>query len=105
MFNASYGWAYFKNVYILLPNSWAPYSGATPATDIHEDAQIRVELTHAVYGDSPFTLQTGECGDQGEYIQVKIKMINISNNQEIVYKSKQYENNSILTKITFYWDK
>jgi len=73
LFSASQGWAYFNNVYILLPTSWASYPNATAATDVHEDAQIRVEPTHAIYGDSPFTLQTGECGDQGDYIQVGVQ--------------------------------
>jgi len=75
LFSASQGWAYFNNVYILLPTSWASYPNATAATDVHEDAQIRVEPTHAIYGDSPFTLQTGECGDQGDYIQVSTNFI------------------------------
>ena len=76
LFSASQGWAYFNNVYILLPTSWKAHPNATAATDVHEDSQIRVELTHAVYGDSPFTLQNGECRDQGDYIQVRLNQYN-----------------------------
>ena len=71
MFSASQGWAYFNNVYILVPASWSPIPEAQPAHEVHEDAQIRVEPFNSIYGDSPFTLQTGECGEEGEYIQVQ----------------------------------
>ena len=71
LYSASQGWAHFRNVYILVPASWSPVPGAQPAHEVHEDAQIRVEPTHTIYGDSPFTLQTGECGEEGEFIQVE----------------------------------
>ena len=71
LYTASHGWAHFKNVYILVPASWSPVPGATAAHQVHEDAQIRVEPTNSIYGDSPFTVQTGECGEEGEYIQVE----------------------------------
>ena len=57
-------------VYILVPSSWALIDSSEEAHQVHEDAEIRVELTNNLYGDTPFTLQTGECGKQGEYIQV-----------------------------------
>ena len=57
-------------VYILVPSSWAFIEGSEDAHQVHEDADIRVEVTNNLYGDTPFTLQTGECGEQGEYIQV-----------------------------------
>ena len=31
---------------------------------------MRLEPHSTMYGDSPYTLQTGECGEHGEYIQV-----------------------------------
>ena len=72
--SASQGWAQFHNVYILVPaagtNSWPQIPNSSPAHEVHEDAQIRVELTNTIYGDTPFTLQTGECGEEGEFIQV-----------------------------------
>ena len=70
MYSASQGWAHFNNVYILVPASWSQVPDAQPAHEVHEDAQIRVEPTSSIYGDSPFTLQTGECGEEGEFIQV-----------------------------------
>ena len=43
---------------------------AVDANNVHEDAEIRVEPPTVMFGDSPYTLQTGECGEEGEYIQV-----------------------------------
>ena len=67
--STSRGWAHINNVNILIPSSWKNVS-AQPGQSVHEDAQIRVETSSPVYGDSPFTVQTGDCGDQGEFIQV-----------------------------------
>ena len=45
---------------------------AEDANNVHEDAEIRVEPPSIMFGDSPYTLQTGECGEEGDYIQVNI---------------------------------
>ena len=45
---------------------------AEDANNVHEDAEIRVEPPNIMYGDSPYTLQTGECGEEGQYTQVSI---------------------------------
>ena len=68
--STSEGWAYIKNVNILLPSSWSGVADTQPGQNVHEDAEIRVEPSSPLYGDSPFTVQTGDCGDQGEFIQV-----------------------------------
>ena len=70
LYSASQGWAHIHHVYILVPASWAPLNNSEEAHEGHEDAQIRVELSSSIYGDTPFTLQTGECGEEGEFIQV-----------------------------------
>ena len=61
----------FSKVYILLPSTWSSIE-AEDAHQVHEDAEIRVEITNNLYGDTPFTLQTGECGEQGDHIQVNL---------------------------------
>ena len=33
--------------------------------------KVRVWNTDSLHGDSPFTEQPGECGEEGDYIQVK----------------------------------
>ena len=68
--STSRGWAHIDTVNILIPSTWTSVS-AQPAQSVHEDAQIRVENSSPVYGDSPFTVQTGECGEEGEFIQVR----------------------------------
>jgi Mg-chelatase subunit ChlD len=50
---------------------------------VFEDGDIRVDKTSGVYGDSPFTLQTGGCGDHGQYIQVTDRMLQLANFDEI----------------------
>ena len=34
--------------------------------------QVRVWHTDPLHGDSPFTEQPGQCGEEGDFIQVKI---------------------------------
>ena len=68
--STSRGWAHLATVTILVPSSWSSVPDTQPGQSVHEDAEVRVERSSPVYGDSPFTLQTGDCGDQGEFIQV-----------------------------------
>ena len=70
--SASQGWAQFNKVSILIPSTWGPVPDAEDANNVHEDAEIRVEPPSIMFGDSPYTLQTGECGEEGDYIQVNI---------------------------------
>jgi calcium-activated chloride channel regulator 3/4 len=42
-----------------------------------------VDRTSGVYGDSPFTVQTGGCGDPGEYIQVSAQLLQQGNMEDI----------------------
>ena len=68
--STSRGWAHIHTVTILIPSSWSSVPHTQPGQSIHEDAEVRVENSSPVYGDSPFTVQTGECGEPGEFIQV-----------------------------------
>ena len=70
--SASQGWAQFNKVSILIPSTCDPVPEAVDANNVHEDAEIRVEPLTVMFGDSPYTLQTGECGEEGEYIQVNM---------------------------------
>ena len=60
---------------ILLPQSWTGVTDTRPGQSVHEEAEIRVELSSPLYGDTPFTLQPGNCGEQGEFIQVSVTKI------------------------------
>ena len=44
-------------------------------TDLVKLQQVRVWKTHSLHGDSPFTEQPGECGEEGDYIQVETKTL------------------------------
>ena len=50
---------------------------------VFEDGNIRVDKTSGVYGDSAFTVQTGGCGDPGQYIQVSGAMLQLPNFDDI----------------------
>ena len=70
LYSTSQGWAHLHTVFILLPTSWTSVPDTRPAQSVHSEAEVRVEPASPLYGDTPFTLQTGECGEQGEFIQV-----------------------------------
>ena len=70
LYHTSQGWAYIDTVYILLPTSWTNVTEALPGQSVHEEAEVRVEPSSPLYGDTPFTLQPGDCGEQAEFIQV-----------------------------------
>ena len=72
LYKATKGWAFIQTVKILVPAEWEDVTGdvSTAFHETHEDAEIRVEYDHSVYKNSPFTLQTGGCGEPGEYTQV-----------------------------------
>ena len=70
LFSTSRGWAHLNTVFILLPSSWSSVPDTRPAQSVHSEAEVRVEPSSPLYGDTPFTLQTGACGEQGAFIQV-----------------------------------
>ena len=66
--------AYFKRVTIVVPSTWRDGhcqetikvpKGDTP----YWNPDIRVEPSHPVHEDSPFTQQSQGCGSQGDFIQ------------------------------------
>lgn len=59
--------ATFGRVTILVPRDWTGnYDVATHET--WNDADIRVGPANPQYGDQPYTLQPGVCGEQSSYI-------------------------------------
>ena len=56
---------------ILIPKTWTDIDvNDTVESIVFEDGNIRVDARSGVYGNSPFTIQTGGCGSAGEYMQV-----------------------------------
>ena len=41
-------------------------------TELMNYEKVRVWETDTLHGDSPFTEQPGQCGEEGDYIQVKM---------------------------------
>ena len=70
LYSTSQGWAHLHTVFILLPSSWSSIPDTLPAQSVHSEAEVRVEPSSPLYGDTPFTLQSGACKEEGEFIQV-----------------------------------
>ncbi|XP_027251693.1 calcium-activated chloride channel regulator 3A-1 isoform X2 [Cricetulus griseus] len=69
LFEASKGRFYFRNVSILVPMTWKSKSEyLTPKQESYDKADVIVAEPYLKYGDDPYTLQYGQCGDRGQYI-------------------------------------
>ncbi|XP_072854001.2 calcium-activated chloride channel regulator 4 [Pogona vitticeps] len=69
LFNASQQRFYFKTIKVVIPLTWTPkteYKRVT--TESYENADVIVADPYLKYGDDPYTLQYGGCGEQGRYI-------------------------------------
>ncbi|XP_041063773.1 calcium-activated chloride channel regulator 1-like [Carcharodon carcharias] len=63
---------YFSDVKILLPQTW-PVSASSvhrPTTESYEKAKVIIAEPYLKYGDDPYTLQYGGCGEKGRYIHL-----------------------------------
>ncbi|XP_059839803.1 calcium-activated chloride channel regulator 1-like isoform X2 [Hypanus sabinus] len=63
---------YFSDVKILLPKSW-PYNSSLvqrPTNQTYEKANVIIAEPNPLYGDTPYTLQYGGCGEKGLYIHL-----------------------------------
>ncbi|XP_048108031.1 calcium-activated chloride channel regulator 1-like [Alosa alosa] len=60
---------YFKEVTVLVPSNWAgKYERAK--TERYDKAHVIIDEPNRAYGDEPYTLQYGQCGDEGQYIHL-----------------------------------
>ncbi|XP_051869143.1 calcium-activated chloride channel regulator 1-like [Pristis pectinata] len=61
---------YFSDVKILLPAVWPLNSSLLqrPTTQSYEKANVIIAEPYLKYGDAPYTLQYGGCGEKGQYI-------------------------------------
>uniref|UniRef100_A0ABM5G8N3 Calcium-activated chloride channel regulator 1-like n=1 Tax=Pogona vitticeps TaxID=103695 RepID=A0ABM5G8N3_9SAUR len=69
LFSATKQRFYFKTVKVIVPLTWAPkpeYKRVT--TESYDKADVIVADPYLKYGDDPYTLQYGGCGEQGRYI-------------------------------------
>ncbi|XP_043942808.1 calcium-activated chloride channel regulator 1-like [Protopterus annectens] len=71
LFNATKQRAYFRTVKILIPSSWTNKTFyQTPKTETFDNADVIVAEANRKYGDEPYTLQYGRCGERGRYIHL-----------------------------------
>ncbi|XP_015272193.1 PREDICTED: epithelial chloride channel protein-like [Gekko japonicus] len=69
LFSATKQRFYFKSVKIIVPLTWESKSEYRRVTmESYEKADIIVAEPFLKYGDDPYTLQYGGCGEQGRYI-------------------------------------
>nr|XP_060628644.1 calcium-activated chloride channel regulator 1-like [Anolis sagrei ordinatus] len=69
LFSATQQRFYFKSVKIIIPLTWTPkpeYKRVT--TESYDKAHVIVADPFLKYGDDPYTLQYGGCGEPGRYV-------------------------------------
>ena len=70
---------------ILIPSSWTSINATIVESVVFQDGDVQVNTKSGVYGNSPFTLQTGGCGEEGEYIQISNAFIENYGNIESTF--------------------
>ncbi|XP_072918715.1 calcium-activated chloride channel regulator 1-like isoform X2 [Hemitrygon akajei] len=63
---------YFSDVKILFPKTW-PYNSSLvqrPTNQSYQKANVIIAEPNPLYGDTPYTLQYGGCGEKGLYIHL-----------------------------------
>ncbi|XP_066450839.1 calcium-activated chloride channel regulator 1-like [Eleutherodactylus coqui] len=71
LFQATKKRLFIRSVKILIPSTWTPKNNYTkPATETYNTADIIISNPHLKYGDDPYTLQYGRCGEPGRYIHL-----------------------------------
>ncbi|KAM8951560.1 calcium-activated chloride channel regulator 1-like [Lycaon pictus] len=69
LFHATKRRVYFRNVSILIPLTWKSKSEyLMPKQESYDQADVIVANPYLKYGDDPYTLQYGQCGEKGQYI-------------------------------------
>ncbi|XDB48564.1 hypothetical protein AB1E18_002149 [Capra hircus] len=69
LFHATKRRVYFRNVSILIPMTWKSKSEyLMPKQESYDQADVIVANPYLKYGDDPYTLQYGRCGEKGQYI-------------------------------------
>ncbi|XP_004639370.3 calcium-activated chloride channel regulator 1 [Octodon degus] len=83
LFYATKQRVYFRNVSILIPMTWKSKSDyLMPKQESYDQADVIVADPYPKYGDDPYTLQYGQCGDKGQYIHFTPNFL-LTNNSSI----------------------
>ena len=68
-----------RNINILLPKSWTGIPAETATSQSFNDAEFRVDAANPAYGDNPYTVQEGECGQEGQFVHITPWFVNNHN--------------------------
>ncbi|KAM8930573.1 calcium-activated chloride channel regulator 1-like [Pelodytes ibericus] len=69
LFHATKKRLYIRNAKILIPFHWSTSANySKPTTETYEKADVIIAKPYVMYGDDPYTLQYGKCGELGTYI-------------------------------------
>ncbi|XP_057373421.1 calcium-activated chloride channel regulator 4-like [Daphnia carinata] len=60
--------SFIKSVQILIPQTWVNTTSNASTWETFQDAEIQIDLPNWKYGDKPYTVQLGGCGEPGQYI-------------------------------------
>lgn len=71
LYNSTNQGVYFKEVTIVVPSTWSlrPEYEILPG-NFFSKAHVRVDNANPEYGDAPYTLQPGGCGEPGHYVHL-----------------------------------
>ncbi|XP_030062591.1 calcium-activated chloride channel regulator 1-like [Microcaecilia unicolor] len=76
LFHATKKHVFIRSVKILIPLTWNPKSDYLPVkTESYDKADVIVAEPYLKYGDDPYTLQYGGCGEKGIYIHFTPKFL------------------------------
>ncbi|XP_076370001.1 calcium-activated chloride channel regulator 1-like [Tachypleus tridentatus] len=71
LYNASRGHVFFKEVTVVIPTKWSSKPKyESIVNNPFNTATVRVDKPNPKYGNNPYTLQPGGCGEPGEYIHL-----------------------------------
>ncbi|XP_069823730.1 calcium-activated chloride channel regulator 1-like [Dendropsophus ebraccatus] len=71
LFEATEKRLFIRSVKILIPSTWTPGNNYTkPTAETFNTADIIITHPYVKYGDDPYTLQYGRCGEPGRYIHL-----------------------------------
>ncbi|NP_001267590.1 chloride channel accessory 1 gene 2 L homeolog precursor [Xenopus laevis] len=70
LFSATRNRVYIRSVKILIPITWPNKNYTKARTETYDKADVIIASPHVKFGDDPYTLQYGGCGEPGKYIHM-----------------------------------
>ncbi|OCT85209.1 hypothetical protein XELAEV_18023373mg [Xenopus laevis] len=70
LFSATKNRVFIRSVKILIPMTWPKKNYIKAKTETYDKADVIIASPHVKFGDDPYTLQYGGCGEPGKYIHM-----------------------------------